>query len=387
MMRKPWRLRFMIPALFSFPGPILADGISRDTSFENAPWVSSRAAGLGQALSTTATGLDAFYYNPALIGGVQDKIEKPLLTHLFMPYVGTSVTEGGNALLSERFKGASIWSDDVAEKLQSAWDNDPIYARASFTPTVIFKRLMFGYTYNTRTAAHRNDEDPANPLLQISEKTTSGALLGFSATAPKEEFYLGVSAAFLKSIESEAALTQTDFTQKDLRSAQLKAGKESYGAMPIHIGSAYRFKHVIKPSLSLVIHDTGSTRYSPTDKTKATRIQKEDITLGFSVSPPIASIGTLHLTTEVTRLSHSAVAFADKIRVSTEFTMGERYAADAGLSLRAAYTAAGMNYGAGMNLGILHAEIASFAEDIGIEMRKVLERKSVLNVGINIADF
>ncbi|RZA15349.1 MAG: hypothetical protein EOP10_26530 [Proteobacteria bacterium] len=157
--------------------------------------------------------------------------------------------------------------------------------------------------------------------------------------------------------------------------------------MPIHIGSAYRFKHSLKPAISFVMQDLGTTRYSRKDKSLDPRLQKENALIGFSLSPKIQDWAMVNVTTEFANLTDSSVKFADKFRASTEFTMGERFGADAGFSARLGYTTAGMSYGLGMNLGILHAEIASLAEDIGIDDSKVIERKSVFNIGINIADY
>lgn len=377
----------LAPLLIALSAEAAADPVDLNTEMENAPFVSARAAGLGQALSPTATALDAFYYNPALIGGVHDKNDKPFLTHLYIPYIASEVSPGSNALLTERLTGSSLASDEVKEKLQDVWSNQNHYARGSVTPAVVFNRLMAAYTYSTRTAASLNNSDPANPTLHVAERTISGPMIGFSATAPKEEFYLGVSASFLTIKDAEADWTMADFAMRETRLATLKDGTERYEGMPIHIGSAYRFNHALKPAISLVVQDIGSTRYSPANKAEDVREQKENATLGFSLSPMIKTLGQLNFVTEFTKLTDSSVKFADKLRLSSEFTVGDRFAADAGFSFRLGYTTAGMNYGAGMNLGILHAEIASFAEDIGIDKSKVIERRSVMNIGINIADY
>ncbi len=372
---------------FCLMTPALGQTLNRNNEMENSPWISARAAGLSQAISPTATALDAAYYNPSLIGGVREKGDTPILTHLYMPYIGTSARAGSQKLMNDRLQGESLSSETVAEDLNGVWNGETRYARTTLTPSILLNRFLLAYSFSSRTSAEKDETDPAIPLIHVSEQTVSGPLIGFSATAPKEEFYLGVTAAFLSINSIDAAMTQTDFASKDLRKSAFKTGKETYSGMPIHIGSAYRFDAKIKPTLTAVVHDIGGTRYSPSDKSKETSKQNESTTLGFSLSPQLGNAGTLHLITEISALTQNSVDFSDKLRASLEFTVGQRYGADAGFSIRTGYTSAGMSYGLGMNLGMIHAEIASFAEDIGNEDAKVIERKSILNVGFNIADY
>lgn len=379
--------KLLAPALLAIAPQAFADPKDFNSEMDNAPFVSARAAGLGQALSPIANGLDAFYYNPALIGGVHEKAAKPMLTHLYIPYIATETSPGSHGFMTKRLTGSSMSSNEIAEKISDVWNNKSYYERVSATPVVVINRLMAGYTYSSRSSANLDNSDSANPLLQVSERTTSGPIVGFSATAPKQEFYLGVSVSFLTIRDTAANWSAADFASRETRLPVLKEGTERYEGMPIHIGSAYRFAHAWKPAITMVMQDVGSTRYSPADKTKDTRVQRDNFTMGFGISPSLSTIGQLNVVSELTSLTNSSVKFADKLRLSSEFTMGDRFGADAGLSFRLAYTSAGMNYGAGINLGILHAEVASYAEDVGKDMHKMVERRSVVNLGINIADY
>jgi hypothetical protein len=380
------RLPFAL-SILAGAAPALAAPKGSASSFENSPFISARAAGLGEALSTSATALDAFFYNPSLIGGVHDKADKPLLTHLYVPYLGSSSSDGGHEPTAARLRGEALGSDSIAKDLSKTFGGSHPYGRMSATPVVVFNRLMAGYTFNEHISADLDAEDPASPRLRLTESAASGPLLGFSATAPREEFYLGVSAAFMRIEQTEASFTQTEFADASVRKAMLKEGKDTFEGMPVHIGSSYRFKHSLKPALSLVVQDAGSTRYSRRNKSLEPRIEKENASIGFSLSPKIEDWAMVNVTTEVARLTDADIPFADKFRASTELTFGERFAADAGFSIRLGYRSVGVSSGVGINLGIIHAEIASFVEDIGIQGRKVIERKSVVNIGINIADY
>ncbi|MBC7532575.1 MAG: hypothetical protein H7318_13450 [Oligoflexus sp.] len=381
------KLTGLILALSLSSTPLWAVPLDFGTSFDNAPWIGARAAALGQALSPNANGLDAFYYNPALIGGLREKSDKPYLTHLFVPYIGNASEDGSNKILTQQLGGEKLQSDEVWSQLSPAWNGDRPYTALSLTPVFIFNRLMAGYTYKSRTNAYRDDEDPAGSKLHVESRMMSGPFLGFSAVAPKQDFYLGVSAAYLKTSTMDADFDQAAWASEATRKAVFDTGKMSYEGMPINIGTHYRFQNLLRPSISAVINDMGGTRYSPSDKSKDTQIQEERLTLGLGISPQIKSAGTLHVTVEATNLAQHAVPSRDKIRASTEFTFGDRYGADSGGSLRLGYTSAGVSYGAGVNMGILAIQMASFAEDIGAKTDRVIQRKSVINIGINIADY
>jgi hypothetical protein len=382
------RNRIGLSLLFlATPLTLFAEPMNVATSLDRAPWISARAAGLGQALSGNANGLDAYYYNPALIGGFRSSKEQPFLTHLFMPYIGNSSEAGSNKILTQTLGGEKLEDNAVADLLQPAFDGERPYTAVSLTPVAIFNRLMAGYTYNNRTAAFRNDEDPALSKIHVDQRTLSGPFIGFSAIAPKNDFYLGVSAAFLKSTTVQSDLDAATFANRETRKVAFETGKETYEGMPINIGMHYRFANMLKPNISAVVNDVGSTRFSPADKTEETVIQKENVTLGLGISPEFKNWGTLNVMLEASDLTQHEVSTRDKFRASTEFTVGDRFGADAGLSFRLGYTSAGVSFGAGINLGILNAQIASFAEDIGTQGQRVIERRSVLNLAINIADY
>ncbi len=367
--------------------PVWASPLDLNTGFDGTPWISARAAALGQCLSPIANGLDAFYYNPAMIGGLRDKVEGPYFTHLFLPYLGNISSPGGNKILTQELNGDHLDSKPVAALLDSAWGGARPYAGFSASPVFIFNRLMAGYTIRGRTASFLNDEDPLAPKIHVESKSLSGPFLGFSAIAPKNDFYLGVSAAYFKSTETKADMEASTFASDEGRKAALTSGKIAYEGMPINIGMLYRFARTWRPSISIVGNDVGSTRYSPADKTKETAVDKENITVGLGISPPISSWGTLHLMAEATNITQRDLPSRDKFRASSEFTMGNRFGASSGLAVRFAYTSAGLSYGAGLNLGILTAQIASFAEDIGAGSIRVIERRSIVNIGINIVDY
>ena len=381
------RTTLAIGLLLGSTSPLTAAPIDIATSFDRAPWISARAAALSGTLSTTANGLDAYYYNPALIGGMRAKEGVPTITHLFFPYMGVSSGTDSAALNQPTLLGTAVDSDLMTEAVRPTWTGGHPYTALSATPVVIFKRVMLGYTYNHRVGSYLTSAPETSDTLHVSSKTVSGPILVFSAIAPNSDFFLGVSAGLMRSKQVEVDFDAAAFESLEARTPLVAAGTESYEGIPVNIGMLYRFSPKSRPSLSLVVNDISGTRYSPADHTKDTVITAERATLGCSISPMLKTWGMLHLTLEATDLTQSTVSVQDKLRASTEFNVGDRYGADSGLSLRLGYSVAGLSFGTGINLGILAFQVASMPEDIGAGKDHVIERRSIVNIGINIADY
>jgi hypothetical protein len=121
-------------------------------------------------------------------------------------------------------------------------------------------------------------------------------------------------------------------------------------------------------------------------ETKTQRI-KEDVTLGLALSPNLGKWGMLNVVLEANQLTQKAIPSKDKLRFGTELTIGNAFGAESGFSVRTGYSFAGISYGLGVNAGMFGLQAASFAEDIGADADRVIERRTVINLGINIADY
>lgn len=363
--------------------PLWADPVNPRTSFDRSPYISARAAGMSQAISPIADGMESAFYNPALINGVSKKPTAPKLTHLYFPYIGAAYGESSQRLQKELNAGRDLNDSSVATELLRAFDGENPYARLSITPAFIVSNLFVAYTYDQR-ASSMPDPDQADHML-VDVRTSSGPMLGFNATTPKQDVHLGVAAGLIRRTDVQGSFTLPEINGVPERKASFAASKKNYDGIPVSVGLQWNGPTFLRPAVSAVVRDAGSTPYETKNGERIT--DQEDVTVGVGISPNLGSLGMLHLVLEGTELSNKALPNDEKVRVGTEITFGNRFGGEAGFALRAGYSVAGLSYGLGMNLGILSLQAASFAEDIGVGDARVVERRNVVNFGINIAAY
>lgn len=375
------RLAFSVFAFGALPA--WAQTIDPHTSFDRAPYISARAAGMSQAISPVANSMESAFYNPALISGTAVKPTTPRLTHLYFPYLGAAYGKSSLRLQKELNAGRDLEDSTVATELLRGFEGDHPYARVSIVPAVIVSKLFVAYTYDQRATSMPDPDQPDHLLVNV--RKSSGPMIGFSANDPKQEVHLGVSAGLIRRTDIQGSFTLPEINGAPERKTNFAAVEESYDGIPVTVGLQWNGQSFLRPAVSAVVRNAGSTPYENKSGDRIT--DQEDVTIGLGLSPNLGSVGMLHLILEGTELSNKKVPNEEKARFGTELTFGNRFGGEAGFALRAGYSRAGASYGLGMNLGILTLEAASFIEDIGAGSHRVLERRNVVNMGINVAAY
>lgn len=354
------------------------------TTSDKAPWLSARAAGMGETLSPIANGPEAAYYNPAGIGGLFQKPRQDSISELYVPYLGGSFNSSSMSLYQKLQGGQDIGDPEVATELLRAYEGEHPYARVSVAPSLTFSRMLVAYSYDVRAAStpHGLDSD----ALDVDYRVQSGPLLGFSLASRNQNFYLGVSAAYVERREVIGSFPLVTVSSRSLRSEAFSAAEKTYHGTPVHLGAIWHIPLRWRPSFSLVAKNLLGTSYRGTDANVATYKDPENLTLGFALGPSLGSWGMLNWIFEIDELIQPAAQFSDKLRTAAEITYGNAFGSRAGLALRAGYRREGPSFGCGINLGMIGIQLASSSEDIGVGGSRVIERRSVVNLGINIAD-
>lgn len=362
-----------------------AQGFNPGTVYDNAPWISARAAGMSEAVDPIANGLEAPYYNPAAIGGLNYKQERPAISQLYFPYLGVAFNRSSQSLNQALRNGGDLNDSSVANELLQAYDGEHPYARLSLLPALTVYRVFFAMTYDVRAMSTPNSTD--NDLLDVNYREQSGPVIGTSYASSKRDFYLGISAQYLsrKVIQGSFPLaTVNDVTE---RRKAFRDSQEKYTGVPVHVGALWTGALKWRPSVSLVARNVAGTQMKSDDPETKTQRIKEDVTLGLALSPNLGKWGMLNVVLEANQLTQKAIPSKDKLRFGTELTIGNAFGADSGFSVRTGYSFAGISYGLGVNAGMFGLQAASFAEDIGADADRVIERRTVINLGINIADY
>ncbi len=351
---------------------------------DKAPWISARAAGMSEAISPVANGQEAPYYNPAAIGGLNYKQAQGAVSGLYFPYLGAAADPSSISLNQKLREGRNLQDPTVAEELLRAYDGDHPYARFSLLPSITFYRMFIGYVYDVRAASTPTGE--GSDGLEVDYRSQSGPMLGFSIASPKRDFYLGISGGFFKRTETQGNYPLATLIEANDRKTAFSANEKSYSGAPLNVGSIYNINARWRPSFSLVAKNLMGTTYRSTDENVDAYKDREELTLGFGLSPNLGKWGMLNLVWEGTDLTRRDRSATEKMRFGSELTFGNGFGSESIFALRLGYRKAGASFGAGFNLGMLGVQFASYAEDIGIEGSSVIERRSMVNIGINIAD-
>ncbi|WP_141734702.1 hypothetical protein [Oligoflexus tunisiensis] len=365
--------------------PAWGQGFNPGTVYDNAPWISARAAGMSEAVDPIANGMDAPYYNPAAIGGLHYKQERPAVSQLYFPYLGLAYNRSSQSLNQALRSGGDLNDSSVSNELLQAYDGEHPYARLSLLPAITLYRVFLGYTYDVRAMStpHETDTD----LLDVNYREQSGPVIGTSYASKKRDFYVGISAQYLTRKVTQGSFPLATVNDGESRRKAFRDSQEKYAGVPVHVGALWTGYYKWRPSVSLVARNVASPELQSDDSEAAAHRLKEDLTLGFALSPNIGKWGMLNVVLEGNQLTQKSIPSKDKLRFGTELTFGNAFGAESGFSIRSGYSFAGVSYGLGANLGIFGLQAASFVEDIGADASRVIERRSVINLGINIADY
>lgn len=364
---------------------IADESVIEQTKLDPSPFVDARASALGLAVSPTANGLSAPYYNPAAIGGLHYKPSRPALIGLRVPFMGLSANDESAKLRTALSRSQDISEPELSNEVLKAYVGKRQYARLSILPNLTINRFFVAYIYDIQVAAVKASATEQTITTSLLEQ--QGPYLGFSFSSPKRNFYMGFAAAYISRSSVEGDFTTAQLEMPSERKSAFKAASSNYYGTPIHAGMIWHIAQAWRPTLALVAHDLGGTRYKSSSSANSDITEPEDLTIGFSMSPNTGSLGFLNYVLEAAGLKDSDMAINKKLRTSLEWTIGNRFGYNAGFSLRLGYNSAGLSYGAGMNAGIVHLSMSSFAEDVGKANYRVIERRQVANFAINVADF
>ncbi|MFW7378841.1 MAG: hypothetical protein ACOH5I_08545 [Oligoflexus sp.] len=350
-----------------------------------APWADARSAGLGRAVAPIANGIEAPYYNPAGIGGMEND-DRPAITRLSFPFLAGALHENSIRLQQQMSQGKNIDSESMGEEILATQQGKRHYARLSIVPNIQFYRMFLAYAYDQQFAAVVRDTQGEE--IDLEHRTSTGIYGGFSLATDDKSFSFGLTVGHASREVSAGVFRFEEIAAPSTRKTTFAANKDKYDGLPIHTGLMWRIdKRAWRPTLSLVARDLTGTKYRNRDRAKDDIQVEEDISLGFALSPEINNWGYSNFVIEGGQLSESGTSLAKKIRIAWEFSFGKRFGSEAPFSIQTAYTIAGLSYGFGMNAGILSLQLASYAEDVGIGNHRVIERRHVANFAVNVAAF
>lgn len=360
--------------------------VKAKTVLDDSPWVSARAAGMGGALGGLADGIDAPYYNPAGIGNIHQGGKAPFIRMLNFPLVGVGVNSNSLKLKQEHMAKEAKSDQAITDAILNANAGKRQYARYSVVPSILLGRVMLAYGYDAQLAAVSLGEENAN-LIDTHYRVTKGPQLGFSITNKSERFYIGASASYLDLVEHKGQFTYGEIANPEIRPSLLAESRATYRGLSSNIGALWRLSKNYRPTVAIVGRNIGTSRYEPSSKDNEAIVVKENILLAFSISPKLGKWGYYSFTLEADKLSDDNTSIEKKVRMGMELTMGKRFGGLSGLGLKLGFNSAGVSGGMRINLGLMGLQLSSYGVDIGDENKKLIERRNIGMVSINLGEY
>lgn len=357
-------------------------------SLDESPWVSPRALGMGGALSTLADGYDAPFHNPAGIGGLQwTAPKKKSVRNLYFPLSGFSLNENSYELRQEFASNGGTDNSTVGEALVDAAAGKRQYGRVSNMLGLGISRLIvIPYMDQQGAVIPEGSEGNVNGKFNL----TTGYGAGFSASDPNGRLFLGAFAFSESRTTYKGSFAYRNLVNAEERSGEIKDSEYRYSAQGFNAGMIYRVPKGLNPSVAAVLRNAGDTDYRLTkapdsDPAAASETVKQDLTLGFSVSPKFGKSGYWNWIVESHHLLHEDMEISRKLRIGTEYSLGG-FGYESILALRGGYSSAGPSAGMAVNLGIINFEASFSSVEAGHDNQTVSERRISAVIYVDVSE-
>ena len=367
------------------------------TVVDEAPFATSRAAGMAGAISPFADDIDAAIHNPAGLGGLRwGKTKAPFIRKVYFPYVSvgtnpdsTELTGKLGTMARERPQtglSKAATTDESTEADQAfteAAQGQRQYVRASIVPLglVLGKMMLVPFTDHQIAAV---SQGPDAALIDLRIRSLSGLGGGLSMTDAQERVALGYFAYTGVRRETIGAFSFEDFSDRERRREALAANSRTYTGLSHNLGANFRLGKQWTPTLAVALKNAGDTLWKA-DGGDQLKIY-QDLTVGLGLMPLSGKSHGCNLVFEAYRLLHDEVSLQKKFRLGAEFNFWG-YGSYAGVGLRAGYSDDGGAAGLSLNLGLIGAEAAIHSVDIGAGNEKVIEQRYLGSIFVNVAEF
>lgn len=399
MLRIMTRIGFVLAALQVTPGLAFGQDETTEPTIDTStlepsedfvsvidedPIPSPRGAGMANALSTTSDDLDAAFHNPAGIGGLNlNKKSNNWVRKLYFPWSSISANRNSSELYQDVKKEGGSTDSTIGKAIIDAHAGERQYARASVVAGMVIGRTMVVPFTDMQVAATSHGE--GSNLVDMRYASTAGVGAGFSAQDKDGRFSLGYFGYTAKRAETYGTFLYDDVIDAERRKEVIKDNTVNYTGTGHNAGFIWKMGKNASPSLGVAMKNAGDTKFKA-QKGGEDLVVKQDLSVGFSVSPQLGKASWANLVLEATDLTEPEVSLVEKYRLGTELLL-DGFGSYATFGLRAGYQYAGPSAGFSLNLGLVGLEASVYSVDVGAGNEKVPEQRGVVAIYVNVADF
>ncbi len=334
-MRLSLRLRVALILVFLVSGTAVADELFEINT-------SVRALGMGNAYLGVADNADALFYNPAGLARVSGF--NWTIADVKVGLNGTEVLQTVNDI-----QGSATFEDTVR-----AMYGDHVWVGGGGKSA--FTMPYFGAAIYNHLDASVDVNNPVYPNLDISVVNDYGYALG-GAIPILPTVHLGTVIKYIKRTGSRVPFGATYIGSLDPNNIQSEVEREGIG-YSMDLGMNVAIPGPVAPVLSFVWKDVGMTTFKPGVATLAAPPrQLDEMSIGAAVKID-AAIASITPAFDFKYLNRADVQLGKKLHFGVEIGLPV-------VDIRAGFSEGYYSLGAGVNLGIIRVDAASYGVELG----------------------
>lgn len=324
-------------------------------------WTSARSMGMGNAFTAVATEGDALFYNPAALARVSG-----FHWTIMDPRLGVN---GAEALEVAEIAGNS---SSVADKLNDLYGK-AVWVGGGGKTSIVFPGI--GFAAYTNGDVGINLQNPAYPQMNLNYFFDYGLALGGAFDLVPSIWSVGVTARRVNRTGTNLPLGPSVLATLDLEQIKerLKDRGTGYG---LDIGTMLTLPSPIRPTLALTIRNFGTTSFSFEEGTRAPPPSLPDMTFGASITidTPILTITPAF---DYRYMDRGDIQVGKKLHMGIEFELPL-------LTVRAGLNQGYYTAGAGLDLGVLELEAATYGVELGEYPGQLEDRRYLVQMKIQL---
>lgn len=359
-------ITFTLATLLSFP--LWAQSTTPTLDFDDAIFpelaTSARALAMGNAYVGKVDDSASAFYNPAGLGTVRHAHLHLSNFHLETNKDWMTLGAGGKALnvFSKFTKGFSV---DGLRQLLKDNPGNATYNDFHFTPNFTMRFLSFGYLISKKTRA-KYDGTTASPNFEYANRLDHGPYGALNLSLFGGVFKVGTAVFLLNRNEEIKA--------QDINTAVTEDPNKGVMLM-VNAGARLTLPMTWLPTVAATLHNAGEQSFSKTGGPEAPDTIKQNLVLGFSLTPQIGKALRLHLEVNYKDAMDSyGVDTARRIQAGMELDIARKF------FLRAGMADGWGSGGIGLRTPKLEVDLTTYARDLDpTGYRKNEDRRFVLS--------
>lgn len=322
-------------------------------------WMSVRAMGMGNAYTAVVDDSDSLFYNPAGLARISG-----FHWTVFDVHAGIN----GIETVNEIQKLTTATSDNLAENIKSLYGKQ-IWLGGGGKSVLTLPGFAAGYYASANGEVYM--ANPANPTLNTNYFFDYGIAVGGAFDFIPEIFKVGVVARRLNRTGTTlplgpAVLAELDTTALE---GEFKRRGTGYG---FDFGAVITIPGPVSPTLSFVYKDIGGVAFTHEEGIGAPPSIESEMIIGaaFKIDTPIITITP---SVDYKHANRSDLQLGKKLHAGVEIDLPL-------IDLRAGLNQGYYTLGAGLSLGIIRFDVATYGVELGAYPGQHEDRRYVAQV-------